>query len=60
MQQALYTNVAFKTSVRPIATPESSRLSLARRLAQRWDLYGVVALMASSAAYGLFSLLHLA
>ena len=51
MQQAIYTNVAFKTADRPTAAP---------RIPRHWDLYGVLALMASSAAYGLFSLLHLA
>ena len=40
--------------------PKAFCPGLARHFARRWDLYGVLALMASTAAYGLFSLLHLA
>lgn len=55
MQQAFYNTIAAKTTPPPAARP-----GLARHFAQRWDLYGVLVLMASSAAYGLLALSHLA
>ena len=42
------------------APPAARRFSLRSHLAQRWDLYGILALMASSAAYGVSALAHLA
>ena len=59
MQQALYNTITANTA-RKTAAPMAARPSLARHLAQRWDLYGVLALMASSAAYALAAFAHLA
>ncbi len=64
MQQSIYNSIngnsltiqATKTNE---TAPTTRRASLARRLAQRWDLVGVLALMGSSAAYGAFALVHL-
>ncbi len=39
-------------------TPTTRRASLAQRVAQRWDLVGVLMLMGSSAVYGAFALAH--
>ena len=58
MQQALYNTLT--TSTIKTAAPMAVRPNLARHLAQRWDLYGVLALMASSAAYALAAFAHLA
>ena len=41
------------------APPAARRFSLRCHLAQRWDLYGILALMASCAAYGISALAHL-
>lgn len=38
----------------------ASQSRLLRTLVQRWDLIGVVSLMLSSGAYGLYALSHLA
>ena len=42
------------------AAPAVRRTGLRRHLARRWDLYGILALMASSAAYAVSALAHLA
>ena len=59
MQQALYNPIAIQTASRH-AAPKASRPSLVCHFVRRWDLYGVLALMASSAAYALAALAHLA
>ena len=64
MQQAIYNSInrdgisiqASKTNKTATAT---RRASLIRRIAHRWDMVGVLALMGSSAAYGVFALAHL-
>lgn len=43
------------TATAPAARP----LGLLRRVARQWELVGVLALMGSSAAYGVFALAHL-
>lgn len=51
MQQAIHNNInGMKT------TAGSRRGGLGRRAAQTWDLVGVLALMASGAAYGVLAL----
>ena len=60
MQQAIYhssNRIAIQTT-KTTATG-SGRTGLARRIMQSWDLYGVLALMGSSAAYGVFALARL-
>ena len=59
MQQAIYNTISVKTNSKT-AAPQTARPSLARHFARRWDLYGVLALMASSASYALAALAHLA
>ena len=65
MQQAIYnsingigisiqTNAAAKTGA---GAPKAT--GLLRWAASRWDLVGVLTLMGSSAAYGVFALAHL-
>lgn len=49
---AVYNNTA---ATAPAARP----VGLARRMAGRWDMTGVLALLGSSAAYGVFALAHL-
>ncbi len=58
MQQAIYQNIAINQTADTTATTKRSRLS--RQFAHQWDFYGVLALMASSAAYGIYALSHLA
>ncbi len=51
MQQAIYNTInGIQT------TAGSRRAGLGRRVAQSWDLVGVLALMASGAAYGILAL----
>lgn len=59
MQRRLTNTITVKT-IRQTATPKTTGTGLARHLAQRWDLYGVLTLMASSAVYGLLALSSLA
>lgn len=40
--------------------PPARRTSLRRRLARCWDTCGILTLMVSSAAYGVYALTHLA
>ena len=56
MQQAIYRNI----TARKIPTQSVTCTAALRCFAQQWDFYGVLALMGSSAAYGVFALLHLA
>jgi len=58
MQQAIYNDIAIQTTKTITTAPTPRRASLGRRIAQKWDLYGVLALMGSSAAYGLFAIAH--
>lgn len=59
MQQALYNSIAIQvTKTNTAATTKSRRASFARRIAQKWDLVGVLALMASGAAYGMYAIAH--
>ena len=55
MQQAIY-NTIHGISIQTKTTAGSRRAGLGRRVAQSWDLVGVLALMASSAAYGVLAL----
>jgi len=58
MQQALYNTIHQDNTIAKTVTtvPTIRRTSLGRRLAQKWDLVGVLALMASGAAYGVLAL----
>ncbi len=66
MQQSIYNSIihdsitiqATKTDTGTTA-PAFWGASLLQRLARRWDMVGVLALMGSSAAYGVFALAHL-
>ena len=61
MQQAIYNSINGISSQATNTTtaPAAWRAGLARRIAQRWDLVGVLTLMGSSAAYGVYALAHL-
>ena len=66
MHQAIYntTHNSIKATQKTILTmtttaPAARPMGLARRMAGRWDMVGVLALMGSSAAYGVFALAHL-
>ena len=62
MQQAIYNSInrdgisiqASKTN----KTATTRRATLIQRIAHRWDMVGVLALMGSSAAYGVYALAH--
>ncbi len=64
MQQALYNNTvsisnpAQTADVTPAGTATRGA-GMVRWIVRRWDLVGVLALMGSSAAYGVFALAHL-
>ena len=59
MQQAIYNSITIQTNRTDTATTTGSRrTNLVRRIAQTWDLAGVLALMASGAAYGVYALAH--
>lgn len=60
MQQAIYNTIRRDITIGKTITTAlaSRRASLGRRLAQKWDLYGVVALMLSSGMYGLYAIAH--
>jgi hypothetical protein len=59
MQQAIYNTTAINTTNTALMartnTPRTRR-SLARTLAQKWDLYAVLTLLASCTTYGVFVL----
>lgn len=59
MQQALYNNIAIQTAKTITPAPAKRQAGLGRRIAQTWDLVGVLALMGASAAYGVFALADL-
>ena len=64
MQQAIYNStinsngIAIQTTKTNTAKTTARRASLIQRIAHRWDMIGVVALMTSSAAYGIFAIAH--
>lgn len=60
MQQAIYNSISRDITIgKTITTASASRRAgLGRRLAQSWDLYGVLALMLSSGMYGLYAISH--
>lgn len=63
MQQAIYRKTVERAAGprrQALARPAVARPSLRHRIARQWDLWGVLALMGSSAAYGVYALLHLA
>ena len=60
MQQAIYNsnNITIQAT-NTAKTAATTRLaSLTRRIAQRWDMIGVLALMTSSATYAVFAIAH--
>lgn len=65
MQQALYNTIRINHSGRTAGAVKTTtrtaarRTGIARWIACRWDLVGVLALMGSSAAYGMAALAHL-
>jgi hypothetical protein len=59
MQQAIYTSL--NETINTLNTARHAaprRTTLRRHLALKWDLYGVLTLLASTAAYGAFALAH--
>ena len=60
MQQAIYNSINGSSIASQAAetTATARRASLARRIARRWDMIGVLALMGSSAAYAVFAIAH--
>jgi hypothetical protein len=60
MQQALYTNLNNNTNAFKTTSTTARKNTLRRHLALKWDLYGVLTLLASTAAYGAFALAHVA
>ena len=59
MQQIIYRTAIQNTAAQTV-TSTARRAGLTQWIARKWDLVGVLALMASSAAYGAFALSHLA
>jgi len=58
MQQAIYSSIRIQnTNTAGVCAPKAA--GLLRWVARKWDLVGVLALMGSSAAYGVFALVHL-
>ena len=66
MQQAMYNNIINVRISNPGRTANVAKTSVTasltagvlRWVGRKWDLVGVVALMGSSAAYGVFALAH--
>ena len=63
MQQVIYSNISVPQSsaapkTTPATTPNTRLAGLLRWVARKWDLVGVLALMGSSAAYGVYALAH--
>ena len=59
MQQAIYNSSAIQAAKTSATTATATRrVSLARHIAQRWDIAGVLTLMVSSAAYGVYAIAH--
>ena len=63
MQQALYNNSSLsnsgRTAIAATAGTAAHGTGVVRWVARRWDMVGVLALMGSSAAYGILALAHL-
>ncbi len=61
MQQAIYNTISISHSGRTAKTggTASQAAGLLRWVSRKWDLVGVVALLGSSAAYGVFALAHM-
>ena len=60
MQQIIYRTATVQTAAIQTAPATTRRTGLTQWISRKWDLVGVLALMASSAAYGAFALSHLA
>jgi len=61
MPQAIYNTIhGIGTQAATKTATGSRRTGLGRRVAQSWDLAGVLALMAASAAYGVLALAEVA
>ena len=58
MQQAIYNTISQDLTLGKTSTnvPVGRRASLGRRIAQKCDMVGVVALMLSSGMYGLYAI----
>ena len=62
MQQSIYNNIGIQANVGVQVKPagKTSRTACVLRwVNHNWDLVGVLTLMGSSAAYGMFALAHL-
>ena len=63
MQQAIYNNISNGIAIQTTKTGKTATAArpagLLRWVARKWDLVGVLALMGSSAAYGVYALAHL-
>ena len=61
MQRAIYNNHLTLIHLSQTGGTKTAKRStgLVRRIAHRWDLVGVLALMGSSAAYAVYALMHL-
>ena len=60
MQQAIYNTISADITIenKNTTATASRRTGLGRRIAQKWDMVGVVALMLSSGMYGLYAIAH--
>ena len=60
MQQAIYNSISDSDRTASAATTMTAfqAAGLLRWVSRKWDLVGVLALMGSSAAYGVFALAH--
>ena len=63
MQQAIYNNNSSISNSGRTASADTTETAahgaeIVRWIARRWDLVGVLTLMGSSAAYGVFALAH--
>lgn len=62
MQQAIYNNISIQANVGVQIKPavKTNRVAcILRWVGHKWDLVGVVTLMGTSAAYGVYALAHL-
>ena len=60
MQRVIYNTTATNTTTRTTASLKTAELGaeLVRWIARKWDLVGVLTLLGSSTAYGVFALAH--
>ena len=58
MQQAIYNSSIQTNAAATTGTSAPKAAGLLRWVARRWDLVGVLTLIGSSAAYGVFALAH--